>query len=163
MHACNQSVHACTPVLFIPFVCDLPMSDPSIDPATLTIEAKTRPRAARPPRHIHGRFLRGPIAWEWLMTAARLPGRALHVAIVIWDLVWRTDSMSVHLSLTAAAKELVCDRSSASRALAALAVAGLVETKHVSGRKVQVTVLNAPTNAPEAVETAVMTGPTDAA
>lgn len=135
------------------------MSDPSIEPATLTIETETRPRAARPPRHVHGRFLRGPIAWDWLMTAARLPGRALHIAVVIWDLVWRGDSMNVQLSLAAAAKELGCDRSSASRALAALAVAGLVETKHVPGRKVQVTVLNAPA----AVDAPVMTAPTDAA
>ena len=28
--------------------------------------------------------MRGPIPWNWLAAAARLPGRALAVAIVLW-------------------------------------------------------------------------------
>ena len=37
------------------------------------------------PRHRGGElFVRGPIPWAWLKTAARLPGRALHVGIVLW-------------------------------------------------------------------------------
>lgn len=89
------------------------------------------------------------------MTAARLPGRALHVAIIVWDLVWRSDNMNVSVSLTSAAKELGCDRSSASRALAMLAHAGLVETKHAPGRKIHVTVLDPPA----AVDAAEMATP----
>lgn len=30
-----------------------------------------------------GYFLKGPIDWEWISAAAKLPGKALHVAIAI--------------------------------------------------------------------------------
>ena len=39
------------------------------------------------PRHRRGeRFLMGPIPWMWLQIAARQPGKALHVGMVLWQL-----------------------------------------------------------------------------
>ena len=100
-----------------------------------------RPSRRRPPSKVSGRFLRGPIPWAWLVTAARLPGRALHVGIVLWHVAWRTGDMKVSLSLTRTANELGCNRSSASRALAALEKAGLVTAKRMNGRNVEVDIL----------------------
>ena len=42
-------------------------------------------RPSNPPRHRQGEaFLKGPIPMAWLALAARLPGRALHMGLVLW-------------------------------------------------------------------------------
>jgi hypothetical protein len=33
----------------------------------------------------HERFLHGPVPLPWFKAAARLPGRSLHVGMVLWD------------------------------------------------------------------------------
>ena len=40
----------------------------------------------QPTRNTVNKFLKGPIPWQWLEVAANLPGKSLHVAIVIWHL-----------------------------------------------------------------------------
>lgn len=35
------------------------------------------------PKRTFSKFLRGPVDWVWPTAAARLPGRALHVAIAL--------------------------------------------------------------------------------
>lgn len=119
------------------------MTADSFNVSDLAIDAPpiTRPSRRRPPCKVPGRFLRGPIPWAWLITGARLPGRALHVGIVLWHLAWRTGDMKVSLSLTRTAKELECNRSSGSRALSALERAGLVTVKRMNGRNVEVEIL----------------------
>lgn len=119
------------------------MTVDSLNASDLAIDAPAvaRPSRRRPPSKVAGRFLRGPIPWAWLITAARLPGRALHVGIVLWHLAWRTGDMKVSLSLTRTAKELECDRSSGSRALSALERAGLVTVKRRNGRNVEVEIV----------------------
>ena len=50
----------------------------------------------RPPRHKVGEwFLKGPIPGEWLHRAAKLPGRALHVARALWYLAGVEKSQQV--------------------------------------------------------------------
>jgi hypothetical protein len=42
----------------------------------------------KPARFRRGqKFLRGPIPWDWLSVASRLPGKALQVGLAIWHLV----------------------------------------------------------------------------
>src|SRR5688572_17273799 len=60
------------------------------------------PRARKaPPRHKPGaRFLKGPVPWVWLRVALRLPGRALHLGIVLWLEVGLTRSRTVKVNLS---------------------------------------------------------------
>lgn len=44
------------------------------------------------------KFLRGPIPWDWLSGAARLPGKALQVGLAIWHLAGLKNAMTVELS-----------------------------------------------------------------
>ena len=94
-----------------------------------------------PPKPRQGdRFLKGPIPWLWLSTAARLPGRALHVAVGLYHRSWLTRSRTVHLP-TELMDELGIQRHSLYRALAALEEAGLVSTVRRRGVKPRVTIL----------------------
>jgi hypothetical protein len=88
-----------------------------------------------------GRFLRGPISWVWLSRAAKLPGRALHVALAIrlWTGIKKTNDIVVP---TTTLGEMGVTRHSARRALHALERAGLITvTRHV-GRKTRVHLLD---------------------
>jgi len=118
------------------------MNNDDIDIAQLTVAAPraTAAAAERPPRRVQGYFVRGPVPWAWIAAAARLPGRALHIGMSLWFRVGRSNDMTVSLSLNAVAAELGFDRSTASRALAALSRAGLVSVEHGPGRNCAVTV-----------------------
>lgn len=113
-------------------------------------------QSRRPPRHAAGEpFLKGPIPWAWLREAARLPGKALAVALMVWRLAGMHKSDSVAFSLTSLEGELGVTRDSARRGLEALEVAGLVSVHRHPGRKPVVTLLPArdgmtgsPTKAP---------------
>jgi DNA-binding transcriptional ArsR family regulator len=96
----------------------------------------------RLPRHRRGeRFLRGPIPLRWLKEAARLPGKALAVALEVWFFAGLRGQavVSVNLSRLHTAEQI--PRSTASRGLAALEEAGLVAVERKPGRKPQVTIL----------------------
>jgi hypothetical protein len=43
-----------------------------------------------------GRFLKGPIPWSWITTAAALPGQALLVGLCVWRLAGATKSHTVY-------------------------------------------------------------------
>lgn len=86
-----------------------------------------------------GRFLAGPIGWDWLTAAARLPGKALHVALVI-QFQWRLNKSRPFSLSSQEVRSLGMHRSTASRALAALASAGLVTVVRHRGRSPMVTV-----------------------
>ena len=59
-----------------------------LTPSSFHQEAPRQHQQPRIPRHNRGeRFLKGPIPWRWLEVAARLPGRALAVALVLWHLI----------------------------------------------------------------------------
>jgi len=104
------------------------------------------PRAARPrtPRHKPGElFLKGPIPWPWLQVAARLPGHALAVGVVLWHLIGLKKRSTVRLS-PSKTRSLGLSPRVSRRGLKALETAGLVAVDRHRGRAPDVTVLEAP-------------------
>lgn len=69
--------------------------------------------------NISGKFLRGPIPWDWLTAAGQLPGRALHVGVAIWHLDGFERSGRVRLK-PSTLRDLGVDRFSAYRGLKTL-------------------------------------------
>ncbi|HEX2473270.1 MAG TPA: helix-turn-helix domain-containing protein [Lacipirellulaceae bacterium] len=86
-------------------------------------------------------FLKGPIPWQWLINAGRLPGKTLHVAIVLWHLVGLRKSLTVCWE-PSKAKPFGMDRHTVYRALAILEKAGLVTVNRKKGRCPIVSILN---------------------
>ena len=79
-----------------------------------------------------GEFLAGPIPFTWLSVAAQLPGRALHVGLLVWHRS-RVERVS-QVSLTAGKREgFGLDRHATSRALSSLEKAGLVSVMRRPG------------------------------
>src|SRR3954447_3247317 len=59
----------------------------------------------RLPRHRPGEsFLKGPIPGAWLHLAMQLPGKALHVALLLWMAAGILGRRTVPFKLTAAAR-----------------------------------------------------------
>jgi hypothetical protein len=78
---------------------------------------------------------------EWIATACNLKGRAVHVALAIWDLSSLSKSRQVRL--TKKQLRIFCvQRHSAYRALKELERAGLITVERKSGRAPQVTIDN---------------------
>lgn len=113
-------------------------------------DAEGKREVRRPPRRSTGRFLCGPVPMPWLETAMALPGRALHVGVVLWFQAGLERSLEVSLSLSKF-EERGVSRYAAARGLDGLERAGLVSTDHRRGRKVRVRILEAPT-APDALD-----------
>ena len=115
------------------------------DPSRLRLSAHARPAPRRTTRtrrtgSQRGRFLKGPTPWNWLSAAARLPGRALHVALSIrfWTGIKKTDRIAVPIS---GLSELGLSRHAGYRALQVLEGAGLVSVVRHRGRKPWVTII----------------------
>jgi|GEM_PF-716843 len=116
------------------------MMDP-LNPKRLALPTSkaTQKTNTKPPRHKPGeKFLKGPIPWIWLVTAAHQPGKALHVAIVLWFLAGVKRTRTVALSGTVL-RALGVNRHSSYRGLAALEQAGLVSVERHPGRNPVVT------------------------
>ena len=91
------------------------------------------------PRHRSGElFVRGPIPWAWLTAAARLPGRALHVGIVLWLESGLRSSAIVALRQQHL-RDLGVDRYAGYRGLSRLEQADLVDVQRHPGRLSAVT------------------------
>lgn len=107
------------------------------------------PPSPLPPRHQPGEvFLKGPIPWDWLVRAGQLPGKALQVALVLWREAGCRNSRTVPFRL-ALAVQFGIHADTARRGLHALAKAGLISTRYIPGRHLEVTLrdvrsLNAP-------------------
>jgi hypothetical protein len=100
--------------------------------------------ARKPPRHRNGeRFLKGPIPWPWLLRAMSLPGKALHVAVVLWKEAGCCKKATVRFR-TGSLREQGISEDTARRGLRALAKAGLVSISSPPGRALEVTILEAP-------------------
>ena len=114
----------------------------TIDPARVRLGTAANFRAPkRLPRPKAGeRFLKGPIPLTWLSTAAKLPGKSLHVAIAIWLTASLAKSATVPLS-NLAALPFGLDRNAKYRALQWLEEARLIEVQRNLGRSPIVTVL----------------------
>lgn len=87
-------------------------------------------------------FLKGPIPWKWIQVAARLPGKALAVGLVIWHLVGLCRSETVHLQ-PSKIRSLGLSRRQARRGLRNLKQAGLITIHSRPGCAHDVTVLDA--------------------
>jgi hypothetical protein len=119
----------------------------AFDPDTLRLtgEALDTPRKRLPkgtPRHRPGEpFLKGPVPWRWLTTAAGLPGKALQVGLLLWKEAGCRKNRCVALSLARGA-EVGVTRKAGRHALRRLEAAGLVRVTHLPGRALQVTLLD---------------------
>jgi hypothetical protein len=98
----------------------------------------------RPPRHKTGeRFLKGPIPWRWIERAMALPGKALHVALLLWHEAGCRNQRTVRLRLRAGLPAGM-NAWSARRGLRALEAAGLVTVSRHPGKALDVTLNDAP-------------------
>lgn len=113
-------------------------SPPATPPQDLLAELVANAPSPKSPHP--GLFLKGPIPWVWLGKAMALPGKALHVGVVIWFQVGlqKTDNVKLSFSLLGHAG---ISRWSASRGLLSLKDAGLVEVDRAVGRKPRVRVV----------------------
>ena len=73
-------------------------------------------------------FLNGPVPSAWLMNAAKLPGRSLHVGMVLWYAAGLSEAGPVHLSNKLCLR-FGLDRNAKYRALAWLENAGLIAVR----------------------------------
>jgi hypothetical protein len=100
------------------------------------------PLSGKLPRHKLGeKFLKGPIPLLWLEGAARLPGKALHVALQLWFWAGIKRSRVIKLPSSNLLKFGV-NRHAGYRGLNALERAGLVSVIRKCGRKPVVTLLD---------------------
>ena len=77
-------------------------------------------------------FLKGPVPMSWLSSAGHLPGRALHVGVVLWMLAGMRRTGSVVLA-PSRLREMGVSRHAAHRALRRLEAAVLVSIERVRG------------------------------
>jgi len=106
-----------------------------------TAATEAKPKSNKPPRYRQGEwFLRGPVPWPWLETAARLPGKALALALCLWREAGYRRRRTVKLCQGRVGLGL--NEHSARRALRALEVAGLVSVVRKPGRGLEVTLLD---------------------
>jgi hypothetical protein len=100
----------------------------------------------RPPRHQpREHFLKGPIPWSWLNAALKLPGRSLHVALLLWKECGCKRRRTVALNVQRAAGVLGVDTTTTRAGLRALEGAKLVTIRLRPGRPLEVTINEAPT------------------
>src|SRR5262245_52827324 len=97
----------------------------------------------QPRRRCTDRFLKGPVPWRWLLEAMALPGKALAVGLMLWQLRGMAGRDPVLFCLTRAAADGV-PTTTARRAVRALEDARLVSVERRPGRGLEVTILDAP-------------------
>lgn len=99
------------------------------------------PASKRLPKH-KGRewFLKGPIPGAWLTRAAKLPGKALHVALAAWHLAGLSRRSTVSLSRQVA-ERFGASRYAVNAGLAKLESAGLVTVERKPGCSPVVTII----------------------
>lgn len=116
------------------------LDDFRADPADPDTVPNRAPK--RPPRHRQGEaFLKGPIPWCWLLQAAKLPGKALHVALLLWREAGCSKKRTVRFRQSSGA-EFGFHADTTKRGLRALAAAGLVKIRTLPGRALEVTILD---------------------
>jgi hypothetical protein len=95
-----------------------------------------------PRKRVGELFLKGPVPMGWLSRAGRLPGRALHVGVVLWMLSGIKRSGTVVLG-SAHLREMGVDRHAVYRALRHLEAGALISVSRNLGRAPCVTLLDA--------------------
>jgi hypothetical protein len=117
----------------------MPQSDPfDLKSLRLSETVSKSLSTKQPPRHRPGeQFLKGPIPWQWLLEAARLRGKALHIALLLWKTAGCRKSRNVRFCLSQA-KSMGMHLDTARRGLRQLAKAGLIEISHRPGQGFEV-------------------------
>ena len=88
-------------------------------------------------------FLKGPIPMPWLVVAANLPGKALHVGIALW--FWSGIKKSEKFILPGnVITDLGVSRQTCNTQLKAMEKAGLLSIKARIGKKSQITLFPHP-------------------
>ena len=103
--------------------------------------APKKTKRAKAPRHKPGeKFLKGPVPLNWLARAGQLPGKSLHVGVVLWFLagMYRTNSIALPNGIL---KLLGVDRHAKYRALNQLGQADLIKCDRHDGRSPGVTLV----------------------
>ncbi len=93
-----------------------------------------------PNRKSYKRFIKGPIPLDWAQAAARLPGRSLQVAMVIWYLIGVRRSKQGAISYTVAS-HFGLNRHTVYRGLAQLEEAALIAVSRKRGRRLGFTLI----------------------
>ena len=97
------------------------------------------PPSPLPPRQQPGEvFLKGPIPWDWIVLAGQLPGKALQVALVLWREAGCKNSRTIPFRLSLAL-QFGIHPDTARRGIHALEKFGLVATRYIPGRYLEVT------------------------
>jgi hypothetical protein len=104
-----------------------------IEPAAVTRPAP-RTKAAR-------NFLRGPIPLPWLIVAAKLPGRSLHVGLALWYYAGMRSTHQINFPIRWLKTALNMERHAAYRGLRHLERADLVSVARHRGHASIVTLL----------------------
>lgn len=91
-------------------------------------------------RKAKSQFIKGPIPLTWISQASQLPGKALHVAVMLWYLYGVAQSKELVLS-TARFSAWGVSRYQKNRALTILEEAGLIKVCRRSGRNPRVQIL----------------------
>ena len=88
-------------------------------------------------------FFAGPVPWHWLSQAARLPGKSLHVAVVLWHLrnLKRSNPVRIERKWL---RDMGVLRNSFYRGLRHLQLSGLVSVHCAQGRSKIVEIRSAP-------------------
>ena len=108
---------------------------------------KAKPKQSkRPPRHRAGSwFIKGPIPFDWITSAAELPGKTLATGLALWFEAGRTKTRCVKVTPRLLAMFAI-ERHTGRRALQRLADASLVSLICKKGRCPVVTILNTETD-----------------
>jgi hypothetical protein len=117
--------------------------DPIINPKQLSLKSNKPLKVKKSDRHhkIGKKFIKGPISLKWISIAARLPGKALHVALVLKFLEGLTRSRKISLS-NKILNLFGVDRFAKARGLKELENANLIVVARKQGRSPVVTILS---------------------
>ena len=89
-------------------------------------------------------YLRGPIPWDWLHVAMRLPGASVKVGIALWHYRALNRSLTFRKGTGDIARFLGLSSDTVRRAIDALEDAGLIRLECAPGRKCSITMLESP-------------------
>jgi hypothetical protein len=114
---------------------------PDLDSLRINHIAVPAPKK-RAPRHKAGeKFLGGPVPLSWLASAAKLPGKALHVTVALWFFAGLRATHQINFPMRWLKTVFGVNRTSAYRGLVALEKVGLVSVLRHRGRASIVTLL----------------------
>ncbi len=118
------------------------IGDPSFDLNRLRLPVGSVPQHTEAPvRKRSGKFIRGPIDWEWITRAARLPGKALGMGLILWQKAGYTPGKYEVKVTLQRGEELGIREGAARRAIRSLATAGLIRRSQRNGQASDITIV----------------------